>query len=392
MPSLDFRFRTAAALLQECLRGYPIVAITGPRQSGKSTLLAHELAGWSQVSLEDPDIRAFAREDPRGFLARHQAPLVIDEAQHAPELFSYLQTVVDRGGATGRYVLSGSQNLMLSAHIAQSLAGRVALIELLPFSAAELGLAALEATSLDQALVQGSFPAVHSRSLAPARYYANYVATYLERDVRQLTQVQDLLVFQRFLRLAAGRIGQLLNFSALAADAGISQPTAAAWIAVLEASYVVRRVAPFHRNFGKRLVKAPKLYFLDTGLAAWLLGIDSPQTMSSHVMRGPLFENWVVMDAVKHRAHHGDARPVYFWRDNIGTEVDLVLEDAGGLTGIEIKSGQTLAGDMVRHLQTWQRHVGTQEVSRPVLIYGGEGSFERWQVPVLGWRELARSH
>jgi len=384
-----YRPRIAAALLREYLRGYPVVAVTGPRQAGKSTMLSHELAQWRQVTLEDPDVRALAREDPRGFLARHGHPLIIDEAQHAPELFAYLQTVVDRRSTPGQYVLSGSQNLALTAHITQSLAGRVGLVELLPFSAAELDGGWLGAASLSEALWTGGFPAVHARGLHPARYYANYVATYVERDVRQITQVHDLLLFQRFVRLCAGRIGQLINFSALAADAGISQPTANAWLAVLEAGYVVRRLAPYHVNFGKRLVKAPKLYFTDTGLAAWLLGIQSPEMIDAHPLRGALFENWVIMEAVKHRAHRGDMRPLYFWRDNIGTEVDLLLEDGTSLTGVEIKSGQTLASDMVRSLQAWQRHTAAGGARPVALIYGGAGGFQRWGVQVVGWRELA---
>ncbi|HEX6017776.1 MAG TPA: ATP-binding protein [Burkholderiaceae bacterium] len=385
-----YRPRTAAALLHESLDGYPVVAVTGPRQAGKSTLLAHELAGWNQVTLEDPDVRAHAREDPRGFLARNGQPLVIDEAQHAPELFSYLQTVVDRRAKPGQYVLSGSQNLALSARITQSLAGRVGLVELLPFSTAELDRSWLESADLNTVLWTGGFPAIHARHLDPARYHANYTATYVERDVRQLTQVHDLLLFQRFLRLCAGRIGQLINLSALAADTGISQPTANAWMSVLEAGYVVRRLAPYYANFGKRLVKAPKLYFIDTGLAAWLLGIQSPATLDAHPLRGPLFENWVIVEAIKHRVHRGDMRPLYFWRDNIGTEVDLLLEEGTAITGVEIKSGQTLADDMVRSLLAWQRHTAASDAQRPLaLVYGGSGTFQRWGVHVTGWRELA---
>lgn len=385
-----YRPRTAASLLSGYLRGYPVVVVTGPRQAGKSTLLAHELPTWRQVSLEDPDTRAQAREDPRGFLARHGQPLVIDEAQHAPELFSYLQTAVDRRATTGQYVLSGSQNLALVARVSQSLAGRAALVELLPFSVSELDRSWLDEASLSRALWTGCFPAVHVRSLQPASYYANYTATYIERDVRQITQVHDLLQFQRFVRLCAGRIGQLLNLSALAADAGISQPTASAWLSVLEAGYLVRRLAPYHVNFGKRLVKAPKLYFVDTGLAAWLLGIQSADVLEAHPLRGALFENWVVMEAVKYRVHRGDMRPLYFWRDNIGTEVDLVLEEGASLTGVEIKSGQTLASDMVRHLHAWQRHTATGAPRRAALVYGGDDAFERWGVQVVGWRELSR--
>ena len=381
--------RTAEALLVEALRTNPVAVVTGPRQAGKSTLLRHALPDWNMVSLEDPDLREFARDDPRGFLRQHMAPLIIDEAQYVPALFSYIQTLVDREGLSGRYVLSGSQQFSLLAGITQSLAGRAALIELHPLRLKELADAKRMPATLDALLWQGGYPALYARQADPRRYYADYIQTYLERDVRSLTAVHDLGNFQRFLRMCAARTGQLLNINSLASDCGISHPTASAWMNVLETSYVVKHIAPYHRNFGKRLVKAPKLYFLDTGLAAWLLGIASESDMASHYARGALFETWAVTEALKWRAVRGDARPLYFWRDNIGNEVDLLLEQNGSFTLVEIKSGQTLQSGWLQALGTVERHIG--EVTRRALIYGGDTDFDRTDGTVIGWRSLARA-
>ena len=330
-------------------------------------------------------------EDPRGFLAQHAAPLVIDEAQRVPALFSYLQTRIDASGEMGRYVLSGSQHFGLLAGITQSLAGRATLIELYPLRLKELADAGRVPATLHRLLGTGGYPALYARGLADSseavsRYHADYVQSYLERDVRTLAAVHDLGTFQRFMRLAAARTAQLLNLNALANDCGISQPTAGAWINVLEASYVVKRIAPYHRNFGKRLVKAPKLYFVDTGLAAWLLGITSEAALATHYAVGALFETWVVCEALKWRAARGDAQPLYFWRDNIGNEVDLLIERDGGHDLVEIKSGQTFQPEWLRPLSTVDRHIGG--ATRRALVYGGGPSFVRETAHVVGWRDL----
>lgn len=385
----DYFRRSSEALILDALRSAPVVVVTGPRQAGKSTLLRHALADWPVVSLEDPDMREFARDDPRGFLRHFPAPLIIDEAQYVPALFSYIQTQVDRDASAGRYVLSGSQQFSLLAGVTQSLAGRAALIELPPLRLKELADAGRVPESLDSLLLQGGYPALHARRLDPRRYYADYIQTYLERDVRSLTAVHDLGNFQRFLRMCAARTGQLLNLNALANDCGITQPTAAAWMNVLEASFVVKRIAPYHRNFGKRLVKSPKLYFLDTGIAAWLLGIASERDMANHYARGALFETWAVSEALKWRAVRGDARPLYYWRDNIGNEVDLLLEQDGGFTLVEIKSGQTFQSDWMRALGTVERHIGAP--ARRAVVYGGSANFERSGVAVVGWKGLLRT-
>ncbi len=381
--------RSSSLLLQRLLRQYPVAVVTGPRQAGKTTLLRQVLPDWQMVSLEDLDMREFAQRDPRLFLRRYPAPLIIDEAQQVPGLLSYIQTAVDSTGRMGQYVLSGSQQFSLLAGVTQSLAGRAALVDLHPLRLRELADAGRMPMTLDRYLLQGGYPAVHARRLDPQTYYANYIASYVERDVRSLAAVQDLGNFQRFMRLCAARTGQLLNLNALANDCGISQPTANAWMNLLEASFVVRRIAPYHRNFGKRLVKTPKLYFLDTGLCAWLLGIRTEQDMQSHYARGALFETWAVTEALKWRAVRGDTQPIYFWRDNIGNEVDLLLEQDGGISLIEVKAGQTFQPEWLRGLHTVERHLGLQ--TRNAVLYGGDSSAERSDAHVVGWQSLVEA-
>lgn len=378
--------RSSADLLMQSLRDYPVVVVTGPRQAGKSTLLRQALPAWQMLSLEDLDMRDFARDDPRAFLQRYPAPLIIDEAQRVPGLLSYIQTAVDTSARMGQYVLSASQQFSLLAGVTQCLAGRASLIELHPLRLKELSDGGNMPDSLDRYLLQGGYPAVHARQLDTQRYYADYVASYVERDVRSLSAVQDLGNFQRFMRLCAARTGQLLNLNALANDCGISQPTANAWMNLLEASFIVKRVAPYHRNFGKRLVKAPKLYFLDTGLCAWLLGITSERDMEIHYARGALFETWAVTEALKWRAVRGNAQPLYFWRDNIGNEVDVLLEQNGGISLVEIKSGQTFQPGWLKGLQTVKRHM--DQPTRNAVLYGGDLSASRTDAQLVGWRDV----
>lgn len=381
--------RSAQQPLLHALSQYPVLVLTGARQVGKTTLLRTALSAWQMVSLEDLDMREFAQTDPRGFLKRYPAPLIIDEVQRVPELLSYIQTAVDASGRMGQYVLSGSQQFSLLAGVTQSLAGRASLIDMHPLRLKELADAGDAPQSLDRYLLQGCYPAVHARGLDPQRFYADYVASYLERDVRSLSSVQNLGNFQRFMRLCAARTGQLLNLNALANDCGIAQPTANAWMNLLEASFIVKRIAPYHRNFGKRLVKTPKLYFLDTGLCAWLLGMSSEQDMQTHYARGALFETWAVTEALKWRAVRGNAHPIYFWRDNIGNEVDLLLEQDGGITLVEVKSGQTFSSSWLAGLATVQRHLA--QPTRNAVLYGGDASYIRSDTSVLGWRDLAQA-
>jgi predicted AAA+ superfamily ATPase len=368
--------------------GFPIVAVTGPRQSGKTTLVRRVFPDKAYVSLEDPAERAFAAEDPRGFLARFSGGAIFDEAQRWPDLFSYLQGMVDAERFSGRFVLTGSQHFGLLSGVTQSLAGRVGLTRLLPLALGELPVTHVDALGLDGLMLRGLYPALHAQPVLPEDWFASYVATYVERDVRQVLNVQDLSTFQRFLRLCAARSGQLLNLSALASETGISHSTARAWLSVLEASDLVFLLPPYHRNFGKRLVKSPKLYLVDVGLACWLLGIRSVEVLNLHPLRGALFETWVVSEFLKARLNAGQPADLYFWRDNNGLEADLVFEVEGRLQPVEIKSGRTVTPDYVRAGQKAARFAG-DEALPAWLVYGGEDSYERSGIRVVGWQHLA---
>lgn len=365
---------------------FPILAVTGPRQSGKTTLVRALFADKPYVSLEDPIERAFALEDPRGFLARFKDGAVFDEAQRWPDLFSFLQGMVDQDRQPGRFVLTGSQQFGLLAGVTQSLAGRVGLTRLLPLSLNELPKTAMS-VGVDSLLWRGGYPLLHAQDVPPGDWFASYVATYLERDVRQVLNVQDLSVFQRFLRLCAGRTGQLLNLSALAGETGISHSTARAWLSVLESSDLVFLLPPYHRNFGKRLVKTPKLYFLDSGLACWLLGIRDADTLALHPLRGALFESWIVADFIKQRFNAGQPADVYFWRDNNGLEADLLFETEGRLQTIEIKSGSTPTSEYIRAGKR-SAAFAPEEAAMPWLVYGGDESYERNGVRLVSWRDF----
>jgi len=382
--------RDSLATLARLARGFPVLALTGPRQSGKTTLARAAFPDKPYVSLENPEQRAFALSDPRRFLAGYPDGAIIDEIQRCPELFSWLQGWVDERRRMGDFVLTGSQQFGLLSTISQSLAGRVGMVQLLPLSQTELAGAGLASVSLDAALWQGAYPALYDRNLAPGDWFPNYVATYVERDVRQLLAVRELGIFQRFLKMCAARCGQLLNLSSLAADCGISHVTAREWLTVLEASYIVRLLPPYHRNFGKRLVKTPKLYFIDVGLAAWLLGIRDARAIASHAMRGALFETFVVGEFVKQRFNAGQPAELYFWRDNVGHEVDLLYETEGKLQAVEIKSGMSFSSDWPSAAKRWSAYAGDMALE-PWVIYGGAHSFDREGCRVFSWRSLLES-
>lgn len=380
--------RTAKIAALKLAAGFPILALTGPRQSGKTTLAQSLFPDRDYVSLEDPEQREFAQHDPRGFLARFQEGAIIDEAQRCPELFSYLQGLVDSRRRMGDFILTGSQQFGLRSGISQSLAGRVGLLQLLPFSMAELAAADLLPDNLDDLMWRGGYPPLYDRPLTPELWFPSYVATYLERDVRQMLAVRDLDLFQRFVKLCAARTGQLLNLSSLAVDCGISHVTAREWLGVLEASYIVMRLPPYYRNFGKRLVKTPKLYFLDVGLAAWLLGIRDPAALNIHAQRGALFETLIVADFLKARYNRAQAHDLYFWRDNTGHELDLLYEQDAALQVVEIKSGATFTPDWLRAAAKWRRLAGETALP-PHIIYGGNDSYIRQDIPISSWRDLA---
>ena len=378
--------RIAAETLKRLAKGFPVVALTGPRQSGKTTLAKWVFQDKPYVSLENPDEREFAKTDPKRFLARFSQGAILDEVQRCPELLSWLQGLVDARGQMGDFVLTGSAQFELIEGMSQSLAGRVGRVELLPLSALELSDSGQLPTTLSQALLTGGYPALFDRPVSPQDWFANYMATYIERDVRQLVSVRDLGQFQMFVKMCAARTGQLLNLAALGADCGISAVTAKQWLSVLEASYVVMLLKPHHQNFGKRLVKSPKLYFVDAALAAWLMGIRDAATLEIHPARGALFETWVVSELHKHSLNRGQASPLYFWRDSSGHEVDVVVETPLGSRPIEIKSGSTFASDWLTGLNKWLK-VSNENQQVPQLVYGGDESYERGGVNVWSWRE-----
>jgi len=368
-------------------RSFPIVTITGPRQSGKTTLCRQLFPDKPYVSLEALDQRAFATNDPRGFLETYASGAVIDEVQRAPDLLSYLQGEVDARPAAGRFVLTGSANLALLESVSQSLAGRTGLVTLLPCSRPEYVRFPGDPPSLWQQVWRGGFPAIPDRGIAPSDWFDTYVATYLERDVRQITNVVDLSAFQSFLGLIAGRVGQLLNLSQVGSDSGVTHNTARAWLSVLEASYVAFRLQPFHANIRKRLVRAPKTYFFDTGLACFLLGIRSPDQLEKHPLRGALFENHIVCEVLKSTLNAGRRPRMFFFRDHQGHEVDLLVERGDSVAAVEIKSGQTLAGDMFDDL-AWLagQDLGPQRLPlAPMLVYAGRERQRRAQATVLPW-------
>jgi uncharacterized protein len=377
--------RVAEPTVRQLTRGYPVVAITGPRQSGKTTLVREMFADRPYVSLEDLDERESADRDPRGFLARFPDGAVLDEAQRCPDLFSYLQTRVDDDRRPGLFILTGSQQFGLVAKLTQTLAGRVAFVPLLPFSLGELDAEGRAPAGLENLLFQGLYPAIYDRQLDPRIWYGNYVRTYIERDARQLINIRDLSTFQRFIRMCASRVGQLLNLSGLASDCGITHNTARAWLSALEASYIVHLLPPHHTNFGKRLVKTPKLYFFDPGLAAWLLGVETAEQLATHAMRGALFETWLVAELLKARFNRGLASNLYFWRDRAGHEVDLLIEKGETLVPVEAKSGQTVAADFFAGLDRWLALAG-EAGGDPWLVYGGTRRQSRGRTAVLPWR------
>lgn len=379
--------RTMAEEIRKRIKQYPILAVTGPRQSGKTTLLKTLFPDYEYISLENPDNRSFAQEDPNGFLQQYIGRTILDEVQRVPELFSYLQTAVDESGQMGQYILSGSQNFHLLKHITQSLAGRVALFRLLPLDTEELQQAdKLPANYLD-ACIQGGYPAVYHRGIDPTDFYANYVRTYIEKDVTELINIHDLNSFRTFLGLCAARAGQLLNLSSLANDCNISQPTAKAWLSVLESSYLIFLLYPYHENFNKRLVKTPKLYFYDVGLLTHLLEIREPEELAVNRLKGNIFENFVVANFQKFNENRYQHLNYYFWQDHNGLEIDLLLKTANAFEIYEVKSTQTLSGSLFKNLKRFIELVEPQPV-HPNLVYGGEQSLVRSQVQVIPWKML----
>ena len=358
-----------------------------PRQSGKTTLARAAFPHLPYVNLESPAEQELAREDPLGFLGRYPDGAIRDEIQTIPELFSYLQVLVDEAGRMGHFVITGSQQFGLNARISQSLAGRVGAVTLLPFTTAELAAVGQCPESSNELIWWGLFPPLYDRDLTPRVWYDSYVQTYLERDLRQLSAVQDLALFHRFLRLCAGRTGQLVNHAALASDAGVSPKTARSWLSLLEASYVIWLLQPHHRNFNKRLVKSPKLYFVDPGLAASLIGIESADQITTHPLRGPLFETMVFGELLKSRLNAGRRPGLTFWRDNHGREVDFLIEDGGQIHAIEVKAAATVVPRSLKGLRDFAELVGGL-ASTLTLVHDGDQDTEVHGVRVVGWPRI----
>jgi len=373
--------------LLNCAREYPVITLTGPRQSGKTTLAKAAFPHLGYANFERPDLRAQFAEDPRGFLAGFAQGAIFDEIQHVPEICSWLQDLVDQAPAPGRFVLTGSQHFGLTNQVTQSLAGRTAILELLPFSRHELETGGFLAHDLDTALWSGAYPPVHDRRLRPERWYADYLATYLERDLRQLAAIRDLSLFQRFLKLAAGNVGQLFVASRLAGDLGVSNKTIEHWTSLLEASYLAVRIPPYHRNLRKRLTRSSKFYFLDTGLACHLLDIKEPGQLTAHPLRGAIFENWVAAEFLKEDANRGWRSRLMFWRTYDGQKIDFLREDGNKLELIECKAGQTIIPRFLSPLKRVSSLMTDREI-HPYLVYGGTEERTLNQTRILPWNRL----
>lgn len=378
--------RTLEDTLRVAATQYPVVTVTGPRQSGKSTLCRATFPDYAYVSLEPLDNRAFAAEDPRGFLAQYAGQVIFDEAQRAPELFSYLQEEVDRDATPGRFIVSGSQNLALSDVVNQSLAGRTAMLVLLPLSLEERFRSQEARPTLNEVLVEGGYPRPLVEGIPHDRWLQDYIATYVQRDVRQITQVTDLAAFSAFVRLVAGRTGHELNLSQLGADAGISHNTAKAWLGVLEASYLVVLAPAWHRNVNKQIIRRPKLFFMDTGLACALLGIRDAEQLMAHPLRGAIFESFVAVEIHKWRLHRGMSSDLHHYRETRGAEIDVLLPGHPKGFLIECKSGQTVQQEYLKHLGSFEANAWQK-----TLVYGGSAAQSRSNVEIMPWHDLAHA-
>ena len=371
--------------IQHAAKEYPVVTITGPRQSGKTTLARTLFKKKPYVSFENIDIRMQAQADSRSFLANYAEGAIFDEVQHVPELLSYLQNIVDDAPHKGRYVITGSQNFSLSAHIAQSLSGRVGMLTLLPLSLHELTKPPKENNPYVR-IFQGGYPALHQMKMHPLDFYPSYIQTYLERDVRQIKNIEDLGRFHTFLKLCAGRVGQLVNFSSLAQDCGISHTTARHWLSVLEASYIIFFLQPFHKNFNKRMIKMPKIYFYDTGLVCTLLGLEKSSQLETHYLKGGLYENSVILELLKSRLNQGLPPHLYFWRDQTGHEVDCIAEWGGSLHAIEIKSNATFHPDFIKDIRYFCELA--QEKTQSYVVYNGPNAHTFQNTKLVPFRDI----
>lgn len=376
--------RTLQDKLIHLFQQFPILSVMGPRQSGKTTLVREAFPGLPYINMEDPSIRYMVQEDPKSFLDSYVGPIIIDEIQHVPELFSYLQVYVDQKDCPGQYVITGSQQFLMNERIAQSLAGRVAMSILLPFSYQELQ-KDNPPKDVNLLLLRGFYPRVYRYHIEPADFYPSYVQTYIERDVRLLKNINNLSLFQKFLRLCAGRVGQILNLTSLATECGISHVTVREWISLLEASFIAYLLQPYHNNYNKRITKAPKLFFYDTGLVCSLLNIQTPEQLTHYYARGALFENFVIGECMKQICHKMQRPQLYYWHDKSGHEIDLIVEKEGYPIPIEIKSSKTIHSDYFKHLHYWNKLTGGD---KGYLIFAGEERLKQHQTLIIPWHEI----
>ncbi|MFY9363706.1 MAG: ATP-binding protein [Bacteroidales bacterium] len=367
----------------------PVISITGPRQSGKTTLARMCFPEYNYVNLENPDMYEAAKDDPRLFLSQFKKGIIIDEVQRLPSLFSYIQTISDERNKPGEFILTGSENFLLSEKISQSLAGRVFVSHLLPLSISELERADLVKTEdMDATLFHGFYPRIHKMDIEPEMFFPSYIHTYVERDVRQIVNVSNLFLFQKFLRIAAGRVGQLINYNNIANEVGVDLKTVKSWFSILESSFIVFFLPPHFENFSKRIIKTPKLYFHDIGLACSLLGIRKKEELTSHWSKGALFENMIIADLMKGFLNQGKRPSLYFWRDSAGNEVDCLIDTGSEIKCVEIKSGTTISSDFFKGLKYYRK---LNPKAAPFLIYGGTANSIQSNATIFGWRNAVES-
>jgi predicted AAA+ superfamily ATPase len=379
--------RQIASSISGTLGKYPVLTVTGPRQSGKTTLLKSLFPDWHYVSMETPDIRQQVLQNPRGLFSRYGHRIVIDEVQRTPDLLSYIQTIVDED-PNASFVLSGSHNLLMLEHISQSLAGRTAIFYLLPLSLNELVNADIDVEKYEELIFRGFYPRIYDRQLRATEFYPNYLETYVQRDVRQIKNVGNLSLFNRFLSICAGHIGQTINYSNIANDTGVSVSTIQNWLSVLETSFIIYRLNPYYRNFNKRITKAPKLYFYDTGLACSLLRINNVDALETYYQKGALFENFVINEICKQYYNRGNRPPIYYWKDSNQNEIDLIIDLGGQLIPVEIKSARTFSSQFFKTL-AWFQDVSSLPISNSYVIYGGEQDWELEHGKLLSWKHFS---
>lgn len=379
--------RDISKILNSAVKQFPVVFLTGPRQSGKTTLLKKEFNNYKYINFEDPEIRQWALEQPKDFLKHNKYPAIFDEIQNVPNLFSYIQLIVDEQNRPGLFILSGSQNFLLMQKITQTLAGRSAVLSLLPFCYSELSSAGIDIDT-DEFILKGFYPRLYSHINDFELFYKSYINTYVERDVRNLSNIENLNNFIKFMKLCAGRAGQILNISALSVESGISYNTCKSWLSLLEASYVIKLVKPYYKNFNKQIIKKPKIFFTDTGLLSFLLGIHTVETLSIHPLRGNIFENLVFIELLKHKTNLGKDSEIWFWRDNHGTEIDFLLEKNNELSAFEVKSGMNFHKEYLRNLLLFKKY--NHSINNTYLVYNGSIQREIEDIQLLNWKNLTK--